>query len=49
LAKDLHEGTRTVPDFRHALTRHRHIDAIEQASRTGHTVTLTGSELALTR
>ncbi|MFF4975417.1 Gfo/Idh/MocA family protein [Streptomyces sp. NPDC001083] len=35
LAHDLAEGTRTVPDFAHALARHRLIDAIEQAADTG--------------
>jgi predicted dehydrogenase len=41
LARDLREGTHTVPDFAHALSRHRLIDAIEQAARTGATQTLT--------
>jgi predicted dehydrogenase len=40
LAGDLTEGTYTVPDFAHALSRHRVIDAIEQAARTGVTQTL---------
>ncbi|MEW1649098.1 Gfo/Idh/MocA family oxidoreductase [Streptomyces sp. NPDC091219] len=35
LARDLAEGTRTVPDFEHALSRHRLIDAVERASATG--------------
>ncbi|GAA4573247.1 Gfo/Idh/MocA family protein [Planotetraspora kaengkrachanensis] len=35
LARDLREGTDTVPGFDHALVRHRLVDAIEQASRTG--------------
>ncbi|MEU6346049.1 Gfo/Idh/MocA family oxidoreductase [Streptomyces sp. NPDC046977] len=35
LARDLSGGGRTVPDFRHALDRHRLIDAIERASATG--------------
>ncbi|MFF3560919.1 Gfo/Idh/MocA family protein [Streptomyces sp. NPDC002574] len=34
-ARDLAGGGRTVPDFRHALDRHRLIDAIERASATG--------------
>ncbi|MFF7215254.1 Gfo/Idh/MocA family protein [Streptomyces sp. NPDC008238] len=40
LARDLAEGVRTVPDFRHALDRHRLIDAIERASATGTAQTL---------
>jgi predicted dehydrogenase len=35
LARDLAEGTHTVPDFAHAVTRHRLVDAIEKASDTG--------------
>ncbi|MFB4263205.1 Gfo/Idh/MocA family protein [Nonomuraea sp. GTA35] len=35
--RDLHEGTHTVPGFDHALRRHRLIDTIERASRTGTT------------
>jgi predicted dehydrogenase len=35
LARDIREGTHTVPDFAHALERHRLVDAIERASRTG--------------
>ncbi|GGL16779.1 oxidoreductase [Sphaerisporangium melleum] len=35
LAKDLRDGTDTVPGFDHALERHRLVDAIERASRTG--------------
>jgi predicted dehydrogenase len=35
LAHDLREGTHTVPGFAHALGRHRLVDAIERASRTG--------------
>jgi predicted dehydrogenase len=35
LARDLREGTHTVPDFAYALARHRLIDAIERASATG--------------
>ncbi|GII28575.1 Gfo/Idh/MocA family protein [Planotetraspora mira] len=35
LAKDLREGTDTVPGFDYALERHRLVDAIERASRTG--------------
>ncbi|MFC7710605.1 Gfo/Idh/MocA family protein [Micromonospora lupini] len=35
LARDLADGTRTVPDFAHALRRHRLIDAVERASATG--------------
>ncbi|MFB7272890.1 Gfo/Idh/MocA family protein [Streptomyces sp. NPDC056244] len=35
LARDLAEGTHTVPDFAHALSRHRLIDTIERASATG--------------
>ncbi|WP_440099960.1 Gfo/Idh/MocA family protein [Streptosporangium sp. H16] len=34
-ARDLREGTRTVPGFDHALRRHRLVDTIERASRTG--------------
>ncbi|MFJ2645279.1 Gfo/Idh/MocA family protein [Streptomyces sp. NPDC087420] len=37
LARDLAEGTHTVPDFEHALARHRLIDAIERAAETGST------------
>lgn len=40
LAKDLREGTHTVPGFDHALARHRLVDVIERASRTGSTQTL---------
>ncbi|MGW7614851.1 Gfo/Idh/MocA family protein [Streptomyces antimycoticus] len=32
LAQDLRDGTRTVPDFAHAHSRHRLMDAIERAS-----------------
>ncbi|MEV4539889.1 Gfo/Idh/MocA family oxidoreductase [Asanoa sp. NPDC049518] len=35
LARDLSERTHTVPDFRHALARHRLVDTIEQASASG--------------
>ncbi|MFE9355208.1 Gfo/Idh/MocA family protein [Streptomyces olivaceoviridis] len=35
LARDLSDGTRTVPDFEHALKRHRLIDSIERAADTG--------------
>jgi predicted dehydrogenase len=35
LARDLATDTRTVPDFGHALARHRLVDAIEAASATG--------------
>ena len=35
LARDLAAGTRTVPDFELALTRHRLIAAIEKSSSTG--------------
>ncbi|MFI5607941.1 Gfo/Idh/MocA family protein [Amycolatopsis sp. NPDC051903] len=35
LAGDLAGNTRTVPDFAHALERHRLIDAVERASATG--------------
>ena len=41
LAKDLREGTHTVPDFAYALERHRLVDAIERASQTGSTRNLT--------
>jgi predicted dehydrogenase len=34
LARDLREGTHTVPDFAHALTRHHLIDSVERAART---------------
>lgn len=34
-ARDLAEGTRTVPDFRHGVQRHRLVHAIESASATG--------------
>lgn len=34
-ARDLAEGTHEAPDFAHALTRHRLIDAVESASATG--------------
>lgn len=37
LARDLAEGTHTVPDFAHALARHRLIDAVERASVTATT------------
>jgi hypothetical protein len=35
LAKDLREGTDTVPGFDYALERHRLVDAIERASQIG--------------
>jgi len=35
LARDLAAGTRTVPDFEHALLRHRGIEAVRRASGTG--------------
>ncbi|HWO58616.1 MAG TPA: Gfo/Idh/MocA family oxidoreductase [Umezawaea sp.] len=35
LARDLRDGTRTVPDFRHALERHRLVAAVERSSDTG--------------
>jgi predicted dehydrogenase len=35
LAQDIDRGTHTVPDFAHAVARHRLIDAIERASATG--------------
>ncbi|ATO14162.1 oxidoreductase [Micromonospora sp. WMMA2032] len=35
LARDLADGTHTVPDFAHALNRHRLIDAVERSSATG--------------
>ncbi|WP_329380604.1 Gfo/Idh/MocA family protein [Streptomyces sp. NBC_01716] len=34
-ARDLAEGTRVAPDFAYALTRHRVVDAVENASATG--------------
>ncbi|MEU3979379.1 Gfo/Idh/MocA family oxidoreductase [Streptomyces sp. NPDC026672] len=34
-AADLAGGTRSVPDFEHALARHRLIDAVERAAATG--------------
>jgi hypothetical protein len=34
-ARDICEGTRTVPDFEYAVRRHRVLAAIEQARRTG--------------
>lgn len=37
LAKDLREGTHTVPGFAHALERHLLVDAIERASQSGST------------
>lgn len=40
LARDLAEGTRTVPDFAHALTRHRFVDTVERSSATGTTQAL---------
>lgn len=44
LARELADGTRTVPDFAHALGRHRLIDAIERASATGMTQPLARPE-----
>lgn len=35
LARDLRENTRVVPDFAHAVARHRLLAAIETAARTG--------------
>lgn len=35
LAKDIREGTRLTPDFAHAAARHRLLEAIETASRSG--------------
>ena len=40
LARDLADGTHTVPDFEHALARHRLIEAIERAAATGSTQTV---------
>ncbi|NUP32882.1 MAG: Gfo/Idh/MocA family oxidoreductase [Streptomycetaceae bacterium] len=40
LARDLADGTHTVPDFEHALARHRLIDTIERAAETGTTQTV---------
>jgi predicted dehydrogenase len=37
LARDLADGTYAVPDFEHALARHRLIDAINRAAATGST------------
>ena len=34
-AKDLRDGTHVAPDLAHAVTRHKLMDAIELASRTG--------------
>lgn len=34
-AKDIYENTHLVPDFEHAATHHKLLDAIETASRTG--------------
>jgi predicted dehydrogenase len=34
-AKDIREGTNLTPDFVHALSRHRLLNAIETSSRTG--------------
>jgi len=34
-SKDISEGTHVVPGFSHAVARHRLLDAIETASRTG--------------
>ncbi|MET7439588.1 Gfo/Idh/MocA family protein [Streptomyces sp. NPDC005496] len=38
LARDLRDGTHTVPDFTYALRRHRFLDAVERSSaeRVGH-------------
>jgi hypothetical protein len=36
-ARDLHDGTRTVADFDHAVRRQRLAAAIEEASRSGAT------------
>jgi predicted dehydrogenase len=41
LAADLRNGTHTVPGFEHALRRHRLLDAVERASRTGTGQTVT--------
>jgi predicted dehydrogenase len=35
LARDIRQGTRTVPDFEHAARRHRVLAAIEEAGRSG--------------
>jgi predicted dehydrogenase len=35
LRADLAEGTRTVPDFAHAVRRHRLLDYVQQAATTG--------------
>jgi predicted dehydrogenase len=35
LARDVRENTRVVPDFAHAVARHRLLAAIETAARTG--------------
>lgn len=42
LARDLADGTRTVPDFELALARHHLIDAIENSSVTGARQSLPG-------
>jgi len=42
-ARDLSEGTHEAPDFAHALTRHRIIDAVEKASATGVRQRLSGT------
>lgn len=41
LATDFRDGSRTVPGFDHALERHRLLEAIKQASRTGAVQSLT--------
>ena len=35
MARDIRQGTRTAPDFDHALELHRIIDAVEFSSNTG--------------
>jgi predicted dehydrogenase len=35
LARDLRDGTRVVPDFVYAVQRHKLVDAIHEAARTG--------------
>ncbi len=35
LARDIREGTQSVPDFAYALRRHRLLAALEEAARTG--------------
>ena len=43
MAQDLRHGTRTAPDFEHAISLHKTVHAIEQSAETGKRVLVPGS------